>query len=285
MEADRDNDGRPDDQKETWPPDRTIAAMSRQVLVDHYVNRDIVAVMRRMAPDMTWIGPLACQRTCSAEDMRHMLEPEYGTAAEMFDESWGVRDLPGARVAIGTYRARVPGSAAPELEFLQSATFVWAMTPAGPKVVHLHLSNAYDVPASLDRSAVPGEDAVGYVVDAVALPAASHKRLAFDVPGAGARYVTEDRVLCLDATEVGSAVVWEGGEFPVRERLAAIEDRLPPSFVRVHRSCIVNAKRVAVLRRFEAVLDDGSSRPIAERRYLEVAEAVERAAGKPLREG
>ena len=81
MEADRDNDGRPDDQKETWPPDRTIAAMSRQVLVDHYVNRDIVAVMRRMAPDMTWIGPLACQRTCSAEDMRRMLEPETSRGA------------------------------------------------------------------------------------------------------------------------------------------------------------------------------------------------------------
>ena len=116
MEADRDNDGRPDDQKETWPPDRTIAAMSRQVLVDHYVNRDIVAVMRRMAPDMTWIGPLACQRTCSAEDMRRMLEPEYGTAAEMFDESWGVRDLPrrgawrSARTARASTGKRRPGA-------------------------------------------------------------------------------------------------------------------------------------------------------------------------------
>lgn len=285
MKANCGEDGHLFDQTDAWPSDRMIAAMSRQVLVDHYVNRDIRAVMRHMAPDMTWIGPLACQRTRSAEDMRRMLEPEYGTAAEMFDESWGVREVAGARVVIGTYSARVPEGAAPELEFLQAATFIWAMTSGGPKVVHLHLSNAYDVPASLDRPAVPGEDAVGYVVDAVAVPAASHKRLAFDVPGEGARYVTEDRVLCLDAAEAGSVVVWEGGEFPVRERLSAVEGRLPASFVRVHRSCIVNAKRVMALHRFEAVLDDGSARPIAERRYLEVAEAVERVAGRPLRQG
>lgn len=284
MKADRGKGGYLNDRAGAWPGDRAIVGMSRQVLVDHYVNRDIDAVMRHMAFDMTWIGPLACQHARCAEDMRCMLEPEYGTPAEMFDESWGVRQLDGARVVIGTYRARVPQSAAPELEFLQSATFVWAMASDGPKVVHLHLSNAYDVPASLDRPAVPNEDGVEYVVDSVALTAAPHKRLAFNVPSEGARYLSEDRVLCLDAAEAGSAVVWEGGEFFVRERLAAVECDLPASFVRVHRSCIVNAKRVSALHRFEVVLDDGSACPIAERRYLDVAEAVERIVGKPLRE-
>lgn len=285
MKADRGKGGHLANQAEAWPSDRAIVGMSRQVLVDHYANRDIDAAMRHMASDMTWIGPLACQRARCAEDMRRMLEPEYGTPAEMFDESWGVRQLDGARVVIGTYSARVPESAAPELAFLQSATFVWAMAPDGPRVVHLHLSNAYDVPASFDRPAVPNEDGVEYVVDSVALSAASHKRLAFNVPGEGARYVSEDRVLCFDAVETGSEVVWEDGEFSVRERLAVVERDLPASFVRTHRSCIVNAKRVTALHRFEVVLDNGLVRPIAERRYLDVAEAVERIAGRSLREG
>lgn len=285
VKANRSKEEHLDDQNIEWPSDRAIVGMSRQVLVDHYVNRDIDAVMRHMASDLTWIGPLACQRTRNADDMRRMLEPEYGTPAEIFDESWGVRQLDGARVVIGTYGVRVPGSVAPELEFLQSATFVWAMAPDGPKVVHLHLSNAYDVPATLDRPAIPNEDAVEYVVDAVALSTTSHKRLAFNVPGEGVRYVSEDRVLCLDASKFGSVIVWEGGEFTVRERLAVIEPTLPAAFVRVHRSCIVNAKRVSALHRFEAVLDDTLVRPIAERRYLEIVEAVESAAGKPLRDG
>lgn len=268
-----------------WPSDRAVVAMSRQILHDHYVTRDIDAVMRHMAPDMTWVGPLACQRTRSAEDMRRLLEPEYGTPAEMFDESWGIRVVGGARVVVGTYGARVPGSAAADIGFLQSATFVWAMTAAGPKVVHLHLSNAYDVPARMDAPAAPDDNGVDYVVDTVAPPAAGRERLRFEMPGGEVRYVADDRVLCLDAAEVGCTVACDGFAFAERDRLARVGSRLPSCFVQIHRSCIVNARRVTALRRFEAVLDDGSTRPVAERRYLEVAEAVERAAGCSLREG
>lgn len=268
-----------------WPSGRAVVAMSRQILHDHYVTRDIDAVMRHMAPDITWIGPLACQRARSAEDMRRLLEPEYGTPVEMFDDTWGFRAVGGARMVVGTYGARVPGSAAASVEFLQSATFVWAMTPAGPRVVHLHLSNAYDVPARLDAPAPPDDNAVDYVVDVVAPPAAGRERLRFEMPGGEVRYVADDRVLCLDAAEVGCTAVCEGGSFAERERLAHVAERLPSCFVQVHRSCIVNARRVTAMRRFEVVLDDGSTRPVAERRYLEVAEAVERAAGRSLREG
>lgn len=272
-------------QSGSWPSDRVIVAMSRQMLVDHYENRDIEAVMRHLALDVTWIGPLACQRARSAEDMRRMLEPEYGTPVEMSDELWGVRTVDGARIVIGSYSARAPESASPDLSFLQCATFVWAMSPDGPTVVHLHLSNAYDVPASLDRPALSDEDAVNYVVDAAAFATEPRTRIRFNAPSGETFYTVEDRVRCLDAAERGCTVVCESGPFAERERLAHVEERLPSTFVRIHRSCIVNARRVAAIRRFEVVLDDLSTRPIAERRYLEVAEAVEAAAGRTLREG
>ena len=266
----------------TWPPDRVIVAWSRQTLVDHYENRDIDGVMRHLAPDMTWIGPLACQHARSAEDMRSMLEPEYGTRAEMFDESWGIRVAGGVRVVIGMYSARIPESAASNLAFMQSATFVWALTPVGPRVVHLHLSSAYDVPPRLDAPVAPDDNALDYLIDAVA-PAVPRKRLRFEAPGGEACYTTEDRILCFDATKSGCTVVCENRSFPERERLTSIAKTLPPCFVRTHRSCIVNACRVTAVRRFEVELDDGSLRPIAERRYLEVAEAVEAVVGRSLR--
>ena len=268
----------------SWPSDRAIVALSRQALVDHYENRDINAVMRNMAPDMTWIGPLACQHARSAEEMRAMLEPEYGTRAELFDESWGIRAVAGARVVVGTYSARIPESAAPDLTFMQSATFVWAMTPNGPRVVHLHLSSAYDVPARLDAPVAPDDNALDYLIDAVAPPALPRKRLRFEVPGGEVCYTTEDRILCLDATDKGCTVVCESRSFAERERLSLVAKRLPGCFIQTHRSCIVNAQRVMAIRRFEVELDNGSTRPIAERRYLEVAEAVETAVGRSLRE-
>lgn len=271
-------------QSDAWPSDRVIVTLSRQTLVDHYENRDINAVMRNMAPDMTWVGPLACQQTRSAEEMRAMLEPEYGTRAEMFDESWGIRSMADVRVVIGTYSARIPESAAPDLAFIQSATFVWGMTPVGPRIVHLHLSSAYDVPPRLDTPVAPDDNALDYLIDAVSPPVTSRKRLRFEVPGGEVCYTTEDRILCLDATELGCTVVCERRSFLERESLSRVAKRLPESFIQTHRSCIVNAQRVTAIRRFEVELDDGTTRPIAERRYLEVADAVEAVVGHPLRE-
>lgn len=267
-----------------WPSDRAIVAMSRQLFVDHYVNRNLDAAMRHIAPDVTWIGPLACQRARNAEDMRRMLEPEYGTSIEMRDESWGVREVGDARVVVGVFGAQIADDSAPELEVHQSVTLVWAMSSAGPTVVHLHLSNAYDVPASFNRPAIPGEDAVGYVIDAVKLKAESPERLRFTALSGEVCYLAEGRIRCFDAAERGCTVVCEGGSFVERERLARMERRLPAAFVRIHRSCIVNAKRVVAIRRFEVVLDDLSTRPVAEHRYLEIAEAVEAAVGHSVRE-
>lgn len=241
--------------------------------------------MRFMAPDLTWVGPLSCQRTTTADDMRSMLEPEYDTPVEMFDESWGIRSMGDVRIVTGTFSARAPESHAADLAFLQTATFVWGMAPDGPLVVHLHLSNAYDIPSSLTRPAAPDEDGVEYVIDATAPPAVPRDRLRFEAPGGGVIYIAEDRILCLDAAENGCMVVCEGRSFSERDRLSHMENRLPVDFVQIHRSCIVNAKRVAAIRRFEVVLDDGSIRPVAERRYLEIVEAVEEVAGRMLREG
>lgn len=258
--------------------------MSRQVFVDHYVNRDLDAAMRYMAPDVTWIGPLACQRARCAEDMRRMLEPEYGTAVEMFDESWGVREMGDTRVVVGIFGVKVAEGPSSDLEFRQSVTLVWGMSAAGPMVVHLHLSNAYDVPSTFNRPAVPGEDAVGYVLDAAELQAELPERLRFTTPDGEVRYLAEGCVRCLDAAERGCTVVCDGGSFAERERLARVERRLPAAFVRVHRSCIVNARRVRAIRRFEVELDDLSVRPVAGHRYLEVAEAVEAVVEHSLRE-
>ena len=268
-----------------WPSERAIVAMSKQMMVDHFENRDIDAVMRNVAQDMTWVGPLACQRARSAAEMRRIIEPEYGTPVKMHDDRWGIRAVGGTRVVVGTFNIAIPQNEGPDVVLLESVTFVWALSPAGkPLVVHLHVSSAYDVPARLDRPAAAGEDGVGYVLDSVTTPVAPRTRIRFDVPGGEACFVAEDRILCLDAAGKGCTVVCDGHSFPERQRLVGVVERLPECFVQIHRSCIVNAKRVVAVRRFEVILDNMTTRPIADRRYLEVAEAVEAAAGRSLRE-
>lgn len=262
-------------QQTGWPKDRAMLALSRKVLTDHYVKRDIEAMMAPMDEAMTWVGPLACQHARSAAEMRALVEPEYGNAVELTDEHWGIRTVGSAKVVVATYGAIVPDSPAADVVFRQSATFVWGLSADGPRIVHLHLSNAYDVPARIERACEPGEDPIGYAVASVATPSSGQRSsIRFEEPGGRLRFVAEDSVLCLDAAEEGCTVVCDDGAFAERERLSAIEGQLPPCFVRTHRSCIVNARRVESVWRYRVRFDDGQIRPIAERRYLEVVKAI-----------
>lgn len=262
-------------QQTGWPTDRAMLARSRKVLTDHYVKRDIEAMMAPMDEAMTWIGPLACQHARSAAEMRALVEPEYGNLVELTDEHWGIRTVGSAKVVIATYGATVPDSPASDVVFRQSATFVWGLAADGPRIVHLHLSNAYDVPARVEHAYEPGEDPIGYVVASVAAPSGGGRSsIRFEEPGGLSRFVAEDSVLCLDAAEEGCIVVCDEGTFTERERLSAIEGKLPSCFVRTHRSCIVNARRVESVWRYRVRFNDGQIRPIAERRYLEVAKAI-----------
>lgn len=262
-----------------WPDNQTIVGLSREILVNHYERRDLDAVMRAMVDDLTWIGPMEGQHARSAADMLRIIEPEYGTRVSLVDEDWGVRTAGGARIVIGRYGAVAEGTDVEDVVFRQSATFVWVLTPRGPRVVHLHVSNSYDVPARVDQPFVPGEDGVAYAIDAVGpLATSKRQRIRFEVPDIEVCFVAEDRIVRLEAEERGSLVAYDGGILHCNERLAQLEERLPAWFVRTHRRCIANAHRAVGVRRFAVVMDDGSECPIAERRYLEIAEAVQQAA-------
>lgn len=268
----------------SWPSGQAVVALSRKVLVDHYERRDIDALMRPMADDLTWIGPLENQHAHAAADMRAIIEPEYGIRVRLVDEQWGMRAVSGARVVVARYGLVADGTEVEDVIFRQAATFVWALSPSGPCVVHLHLSNAYDVPPRVDAPFVPGEDGIAYTIDAVSPPPPVRVRIRFETPDGHVRFVSEDRILSLRAEGRGIAVAHDEGLLTADGSLSQVEGRLPSWFVRTHRGCIVNARRAVALRRFAVAMDDGSECPVAERRYLEVAEALEAAAERPLRD-
>ena len=266
-----------------WPDDQSIVCFSREVLVNHYERRDLDAVLRAMVPDLTWVGPLDNMHAHTAEDMRRIIEPEYGTRVRMVNEDWGIRTVGDARVVVGRFGLVADGTEVEEIMFRQAATFVWSLTSVGPRVVHLHLSNSYDVPSRVEAPFEQGEDGIAYTIDACTVPVtAKRARIRFEMGDAGIRYVAEDRIVNLFVDGRGSLACTDEGSFHIAERLAEIEVCLPDWFVRTHRSCIVNARRALGVRRFAVDMDDGSECPIAERRYLEVADAIDRAAKHQL---
>lgn len=268
---------------ERQPGDRTIQrrviAMTHQLFIDHYVNRDLDAVINVMARDLTWFGPMDCQQAFSAEGMRRIIEPEYDTHVRLSNENWGVRSTGGTYVVFGTFEIGLQETGRAEIVLHQTVTAVWGATEEGLRILHLHLASAYDVPARIGQSCERGENAVAYVVaDAVSSIRRQQAKIRFESVGGQVHYLAEDEILYLETKRPVCHVVHSGGMFPIRSSLEKEAQRLPKSFVRVHRGYLVNVERVSSVRRYRVVFDNGDDCPIAEHRFLDVVDVLEKKA-------
>lgn len=260
---------------------RAVIEVSRRCLIDHYEHRDIEAVLSRMADDVVWLGPMDCQHCHGAENMRLILEPEYVTTMRIRDERWEARLFGEVCLVAGMLSVdTIEDERATVVTFHQSVTFVWAMTEQGYRVIHLQVSNAHDVPPRVSEPCGLGENAVEYCVQAFAADQVEIKahKVAFHNMTGVVNYLSPDEVVCLvvDGPQL-VRVVHEEGEFQVHGALADLTADLPQSFVRSHRSCVVNPSHVAETIRYRVTMDNGMRFPIAEKRYHEVRASIESA--------
>lgn len=258
---------------------RHFIAMTHQLFVDHYVNRDMDAVLELVAEDLTWFGPMDCHRATSAEEMRRIIQPEYDTQVHLANENWGARMVGGAYVVFGTFVLDLREKGHPELELHQAVTAVWGMSDDGPCIVHLQVSSAYDVPSRIGQPLEPGENCIDYVLADVSSMAKNQSmKIRFESVGGQVHYLMDDEILYLETKRPVCNVVHSGGTFAIRSSLDKEAKRLPKSFVRVHRGYLVNVERVASVKRYRAVFDNGDDCPIAEHRFLDVVEVLEKTA-------
>lgn len=259
-----------------------LIAMTHQLFIDHYVNRDMDAVLAVMADDLVWFGPMDCQQAFSAEEMRRVVEPEYETHVRLTNENWGGRMVGGSCVVFGTFTVDLREEGHPEVELHQSVTAVWGLSSEGAHIVHLHVSSAYDVPARIGEPLKRGEDAIAYMMaDVSSSNQKQRAKIRFESVGGRVHYLTESEILYVETKRPVCRVVHSSGSFSIRSSLEKEAKRLSDSFIRVHRGYLVNRERVASVRRYRAVFDNGDECPIAEHRFLEVVESLEKTA--PLR--
>lgn len=94
------------------------------------------------------------------------------------------------------------------------------------------------------------------------------------------RYTNPDEILYVEAEGKHSVVHCLEGEFTVNKMISDVEAQVPGTFLRVHRSFLVNTAHISGMRRFVLELSDGTEIPVPERRYGEVRREIAlRAAG------
>lgn len=257
---------------------KRVVALTHKLIIDHYVARDLDAVVENLADDVTWFGPMDCQQAFSVDELRCILEPEYGNMVKVNDENWGVRIVGGAYVVFGTYEVDLRETGGPGALLHQSVTAVWGLTEEGPRIIHLHVSSAYDVPSRIGEPMERGGDGIAYVVaDMVKSTQRQGPKIRFESLGGQVHYLLADEIRYIETKRPVCHVVHLTGSFFIRSSLDKEAQRLPESFIRVHRGYLVNAEHVASFRRYRVVFDNGSECPIAEHRYLAVAAELEQA--------
>lgn len=75
--------------------------------------------------------------------------------------------------------------------------------------------------------------------------------------------VAPNDIICIRASGNYVHVLTTGGKLKIREQIGVLADRLPPQFVRVHRSDIINVLHVSRLEAETVTLLDGQRLPVS----------------------
>ena len=145
--------------------DRAVIELCRRSLVNHFVVRDMDAALAYMADDVEWLGPFSCQTASDKKTMEDILRPEYSIRLALADERWRARKRANTWIVSARYTLLVVSAGGERsMPFKQHATYVWAPTPDGPRIVHLHVSNATDANPLLP-SLDPGQNAIEFLYE------------------------------------------------------------------------------------------------------------------------
>lgn len=150
-----------------------------------------------------------------------------------------------------------------------------APTPDGPRIVHLHVSNATDANPLLP-SLDPGQNAIEFLYEHFDAQGSGAGKLSFRDTDGDVHVLHPNELYAIESDGPRCVIRHAHGKFAVRGALASLEKELPAKdFLRLHRSCLVHRGHIASIEDHQALLDDGSSYPIAERRSREIKQSFE----------
>ena len=253
--------------------DRAVIELCRRSLVNHFVVRDMDAALAYMADDVEWLGPFSCQTASDKKTMEDILRPEYSIRLALADERWRARKRANTWIVSARYTLLVVSAGGERsMPFKQHATYVRAPTPDGPRIVHLHVSNATDANPLLP-SLDPGQNAIEFLYEHFDAQGSGAGKLSFRDTDGDVHVLHPNELYAIESDGPRCVIRHAHGKFAVRGALASLEKELPAKdFLRLHRSCLVHRGRIED---HQALLDDGSSYPIAERRSREIKQSFE----------
>lgn len=125
------------------------------------------------------------------------------------------------------------------------SSFIWKAGPENMKLIYVHMSPSSPPPAAEQILSIYGRHSEVY------------------------RVHPED-ILYIEADDIYSRICCRSIHMTACQSISHLEKLLPPYFMRIHRSFIVNKQYVSRSFRYGLELSDGTQLPIPEKRYMKV---------------
>lgn len=252
-----------------------LPEITKQIMELFYAGR-VKEMSGYFAPKVVWIGAMDWQFTGSAEKMLELLSAEDGIPREVADSEYGViyADERCCTIA-GRLHARTPGNTDMVLAIHQRTTFQYVLFEDGPKAVHIHVSNSFDLTEPGEMFPFrAGRATYRYMQEILRRERKRHKKISIRDIRHNTHILLAHEIMFIEAQKPHCILHGVDGTIEVYAKLGELHDKLPVQFVRSHRSFLVNAHYVIGIRRFTLHLYGGYVLPIPAKRYGEVREQV-----------
>lgn len=213
-------------------------------LIDQLYQVSLPAIVPYLSNNIVWINS-DMQQYHGYYQVFHYLKSMVGSAAcEVNHIQYHLTSSGHAAIVTGQYSVR-------SHDFYITA--VWVLEYCRLKLLHFHVSPAACQNTSAQTIRLYGKNSEIY----------------FIIPG-DIMYIEAENIIC--------KVHCASKTFEISQPMNQLEDMVPDTFLRIHRSYIINAGYVRRIKRYEAELSDGTVIPIPEKKYMSVLCQLEQSA-------
>ncbi|WP_317856107.1 LytTR family transcriptional regulator DNA-binding domain-containing protein [Chakrabartyella piscis] len=256
---------------------RNIIQLSQDVLHGFY-GRNINHLIHLLADDFLWIGAFDFQYTTTKEQFLNIIQSELRAEPfTMLEESFSVVSSNSyTTVVCGTCKLIAHTEKDKIMQTHTRFTLVWKHRGTLTQLVHIHGSNAQDIPLSVDIAPVeisPDFNFFQYLMAVDATSTDSKKIVFRDISGIY-HYFFADEILYIEASLKNAILYTKEGSLKISGLLSAQEDKLPPQFYRIHKSYLVNTLYVKSIQRYKVVLQNDMELPVSKQKYVHAREIL-----------
>lgn len=251
--------------------DRKLIHLTQELL-SHFYSRQIQDDLHYLSDDFMWIGAFDYQYTLNKEQFLTTIKSELDAVPFiMRNEEFQLLYKDKSVIVIyGKFKLHATTKNHEHIRTHTRLTIVWKYIDHELKLIHIHGSNAQDIPLAFTQSKQhisPKKDFFKYLTSLELMQAST--KIAFrDINGIY-KYFLPDEILFIEANLQHSILVTNDNEIvDISGILSSQVKKLPSYFYRIHKSYLVNVNYIKSVERYALRLDDDTTLPISKNKYL-----------------